>query len=156
MRNLNGWQRLWVVFAGATFVYALVWGFSNASTYGVSRVNENVISGFANPPCQSILEMRRSEFIFSFSDEVTKESPCYELYQYLSYRYHHNRDEMEPGTADGYVKYIEALNRESFLASLVPIGIALGTWLVGVLLLYAVGPLVSWVRKGFSASRKRP
>lgn len=133
---------MWLVLTGAAFISALGWGVAMGSSGGGEKVSEKIIAAFANPSCQVILKLPAQT---KLSQEPYGDSPCWDLYLYrLIY-------ENASATADGYVKDIEIRQRNWMLGM---IGIGLAYWLVGTLLVLAVGFLVAWVRKGFSLSPK--
>lgn len=142
LRNLNGWQRLWLVVTGAAFIYALGWGFVRGSSGGGEEVREEVIAAFADSRCGPIVKMPAQS---KLSPEPEGESPCWKLYLYRSIY------ENASTTAKGYVQDIETRRRDWMLGAL---GIALVIWLVGVAFLYVVGFVVAWVRRGFVRSRQ--
>lgn len=140
-RTLNGWQRLWIVLAAGSFIYAVAWGFGKVAS-SPFQIDENVVAGFTNPQCRNIILMPATS---KLNPEPKFEDPCWPVY---SYRHFY---ENAATTSVGYTKDLETRHRE---ARLISIGVALVMWLVGVSLIYGAGVIVGWIRKGFQSGQR--
>ena len=114
--------------------WAISWGDDAQELY---RVKYQVISGFKNPSCSSMIQMLAGG---KLSPEPGYDNPCWELYRYRSIY------KSAAQTEEGYIKHMNSTRREFILQM---IGLALIMWLVGVALLYGAGLVVAWVVRGF-------
>jgi hypothetical protein len=135
-RKLNGRQRLWVVAAALSLIYAIYWATNKVAT-SPYVVDERVIAEFSSPACRYIVTVSSG---FHLEQRLDFNDPCYHLYLY--------RDSYETAatTPEGYVEDLARQHREAVLIAL---SVGLVLWLAGVLLLYAAGAVTAWVRGGF-------
>jgi hypothetical protein len=132
---LNGWLRLWIVFAAASLICAVGWGvIEGAKQY---RVEHKVIAGFKNPRCLPVIQMpERSKL----KPEPGYDDPCLDLYLYRSIY------EGAAQTEDAYIRHMNSKQNEVMLQLA---GIALIAWLIGISAMYGGGAVVAWVIRGF-------
>ena len=75
--RLNGWRRLWVVIALGALLCAIGWAISwGDDAQELYRVKYQVISGFKNPSCSSMIQMLAGG---KLSPEPGYDNPCWEL-----------------------------------------------------------------------------
>lgn len=124
-RALNGWQRLWVVFAGVTGIVAIaLWWIA------WPRVDEATVTRLAECSKQLAPNARVAEIEADF--ELFRS--CNGWWAYTLHK-----------TPEAYISDIERQRRD------VTIGIA-AAWAVLVGLVYALGWAVAWVRRGFAGT----
>lgn len=136
VRTMNGWKRLWVVTAILALLYALIWANTRIAT-SPFEIDKRIVDAFSLNECKYIVTLPSG---FKLDREPEYNSPCYGLY---TYRYFYSD---AATTATGYIEHLNRKHREAILFSN---AFALGIWLVTVLLLYAGGATVAWVRAGF-------
>ena len=134
-RKLNGWQRLWVVAAACSFIYAVGWSVVEGTAGG--GVTEATLAGFDNPRCKPVVQMPAGT---SLEPPPASEDPCSSIHFYRSIY------DDAATTKEGYLAHVRSQHVTAILISLV---IALAIWFVFVSLLYGAGVVVGWVGGGF-------
>lgn len=138
-RKLNGWQRLWLVFAVGTFVYAVGWALLQG-TAGTG-VDPIVSSGFDNPRCRPIVQMPAGTSLVA---APPFEDPCWSVHFYRS---------IHDDAATTREQYVSDMHWRRSMAILISLGIAIAIWFVAVSVLYVAGLVIAWVVGGFRQAR---
>src|SRR5262245_15649992 len=141
---MNGWQRLWFVLTCLAFVgfgVAYPFLFINQTDLAESDYRRRLIRDLDSPRCRDYAIRPLSQLTeppFDFEG-----GGCYHLY--LS-RQFGNKSGIEPYTLAAYDAHRAADKREQFF-----IGVAIfgGFVLVVSALVYFLGFLVAWIRRGF-------
>ena len=142
MRTLNGWQRLWVVFAVTTFLFAAGYMLYEAGEF--LSPERLVYRAVKDPDCVPVWKLP-TNLDPSLKQTFIPKMECSDLYDYLQTRSNPPRD------AQAFLDEFEK-RRKDLLASGVLVYGAL--WLVTVFAVYGLGLLVRWVRRGFSQSQR--
>ena len=131
LARFNGWQRLGVVIAAATCLYALGWALVVGGE--LYRVEDKVLEGFRNPKCSAVVEMPAGG---TLKFDTSYINPCFDLYLYRSF--HKNAAQTDTGyTHQQNILLLQFVGR-AFIA-----------WLVAISLLYGMGVISAWIIRGF-------
>ena len=103
LRELNGWQRIWVVVSAGALLYAIGLGIYGGAP---PSVDYEVISGFKNPSCTALIQMPVGG---KLNPEPRYDDPCRPLYSYRSIY------ESAKQTEDGYIKHMNSERNEYIL-----------------------------------------
>jgi hypothetical protein len=143
LNELNGWKRLFVVFAIASFFYQVGGKFIQVSNewHTLVGVKHEVIEGFNDPACAVLVNSLvegRSQI------DIGPDNNCYALFIYRNY-FMDSRD-----TVDGFLEQKRAY---IFSYTLGTVGVELLFWAILMMLVYLGGLLFAWVLKGFSIAK---
>lgn len=141
LEQLNGWQRLWLVFSTLTFLATSTFVLYEAGDYLIG--DTYVLRAMESPECKYIYTLPRSVDPYSANPDQTPRYECVRLYEYL-------QRTAEPLSAAEFLKQLQQRKREFLLSGA---KINFGIWLFVVLTIYAIGLTIAWVRKGFEKRR---
>jgi len=145
INSWNGWRRLWVVLSAAALLFALVTAVNNVSPNLV--VDQKVVSGFDDPQCKYLVDL---PIDLTRHQDPEYNEPCWPMY--LSRLFEKTLRGTDLQSSDDYREDIRRKRRADIFGSLLAF---LTLWLVAIGLLYGLGLVVAWVRRGFAQPTDR-
>lgn len=152
LRNLNGWQRLWLIASVCIFVfYVLIWPLSSTQNqrWQEREYHSNVMREITSGKCDAYMNNRLETLIepkHPYANHLsTPEINCYHLYN--------KRRFGKPNTALT-AKIVQDMYNERRLTVLswaFGLGLAIAAALSAAL--YFVGAVAAWVIRGFARSK---
>jgi hypothetical protein len=143
-KRLNGWQRIWIVLTGVSWLgFAVIYPWQDAYRL---RSNEYEARRYlqidlANPMCEAFANRP-----FSMLKEPRGTLDCWYLYNERKYAQFHFGDQV-PYSLQTYSNNLDAQQIKHFLSGF---GVLSVVVLVFSALLYAAGTIIAWIRRGFS------
>lgn len=135
LKRLNGWQRVWFVAVTVGLFYTAWFALSD----GVSQYNlkGEILLAYGKPECKTIIAMRAGQ---ELEPPPSLDSPCWDLYLYRSIY------KNAGANSEAYAHHMGSLQRTRALQTF---GFSLIVWFLAVALLYFIGVVVAWIRRGF-------
>ena len=143
LASANGWQRVWFVCSVLCVLYYTI-------IFPLSEVNKDRMHRYErlwatekemlNPICAPYMN---SEFMTLREPPYSKDgSTCYHIYSHRKYS-----GDDRPITVEGFTRHFNSQEREMWLSH-IAVGALVAT--IFSMLLYGVGMVVAWIRRGFN------